>query len=294
MVKVKLKQKNPENHSEWIEKEIYLHHYAKSNLDDSIKMQHKKFDSVWFVDGMEGSGKSTLAITYAYYVSPPHRRHNLIDRIIVKIEDADKTILEAEPFDSIVIDEAYGGMSAAGWANKINQVLKRRFTEIRAKNLFVFILSPSFMDISPYFAIWRSRCLLHVYCKGMTRGNFIFFNYYKKRILYIEGKKKKYNYNCVSGNFLGNFTNELANVIDEDAYQAKKTEKNLEQENDETLTREIRRQVYMEIIERNNNIEKKATQEQMAQMFGVGRRTISRYSDEVKKKNDTDRFFPRK
>lgn len=278
-MKISLRQRNPENLNEWIIKEIYLDSYLKSNLDLGIKLQKQNFDQVWFIDGMEGSGKTNLAMTCAYYVSPEERRHNLLSRIVCRIESADKVILDALQFDSIVIDEAFGGMSSMGFMSKINRLLQRRFVEIRAKNLFVFIVAPSFMDISRYFAIWRSRCLLHIYLKGSERGRACFFNYEKKKKLYILGKKQFYNYGCVSPNFLFRFTNEMPNVINVQAYFEKKRLANLESlEASNVDSHKSKKDFMKELLVNNSKLECPLTQEQLSRLFGLSSRTIRRYN----------------
>lgn len=261
MVKVKLKQKNPENLDEWIEKEIYLDDYLKSNLDLGISQLKKDWDQVWFIDGKEGDGKSVLAMTLAYYVNPEESRHTLLDRIIVNIDEADKVLLSSQPFEAVVIDESFGGMSASGSMSKINRLLQRRFTEIRAKNLFVFILAPSFMDIQRYFAIWRSKALIHVYTKDESRGYAAFFNANTKKKLYILGKKQFYEYGVVPANFLFRFTKETE-VVDYAAYKKKKSERNLTIGFDVNELK-FKREVWKEVIEKAKSCPKPLTSSQL-------------------------------
>lgn len=277
MVVVKLRQRNPNNVEEWIEKEVYLDGYLKSNLDIGVDLLRKKFDQVWFIDGSEGAGKTNLGITCAYYVSPEERRHTLLTRVCTKIEQADKTILEAQPFDSIVIDEGYGGMSSTGFMTKVNRLLQRRFTEIRAKFLFVFLIAPSFMDINRYFAIWRSRCLLHVYLKGDERGRSAFFNYDKKKLLFVLGRKKVYNYSCVTPNFIFRHTYQMEKLIDIKAYDRKKTLSNLQGQEEVLTEAMVRKKIYKEILKNSKKLEPKVTNEQIAQLLGKTRRTIQSY-----------------
>jgi len=277
MVKVKLKQKNPENLDEEIEKEIYLDGYLKANIDLGLKQLHKNFDQVWFVDGGEGDGKTNLAITLAYYVNPEHSRHTLLDRVCVDVEEAEQVLLDAKPFDAVVIDEGFWGMSASGTSAKLNRLLQRRFTEIRAKNLFVFIVMPTFMDAMRYFAIWRSRCLLHVYTKGDVRGFCAFFNDKKKKRLYIKGKKEFYNYGCVSPNFVFRFTKCASRLIDEDAYDAKKRAVSLTVRNVQRDIRQLMVECWKKVLSNIDLPKKPLTQEQKAHLIQVARTSIVRY-----------------
>ena len=281
MVKVKLLQKNPENLDETIEKEIYLDGYIKANIDLGLKQLHKNFDQVWFIDGGEGDGKTNLAITIAYYVNPEETRHTLIDRVCVDVEEAEKVLLAAKKYDAVVIDEGFWGMSASGTSAKLNRLLQRRFTEIRAKNLFVFIVMPTFMDAMRYFAIWRSRCLLHVYTKGDERGYAAFFNDKKKKRLYIKGKKEFYNYGCVSPNFVFRFTKCASRLIDEDAYDAKKRAVSLTTRGVQRDSRVLMIETLKEITDKMNNLTRPLTQGQKAEWLSISRTTIRRYEKEI-------------
>ncbi len=157
MVKVLLKQKSNKDKNKWVQKELYFDGYIKSNLDLGVDQLKNDFDQVWFIDGAEGAGKSDLMIQLAYYVNKPETRHTLIDRICLTPEDFEKAISKAEKYEAVGLDEAFSGMSSSGTLSKINRVLQRKFTEIRAKNLFIFIVAPSFMDIMRYFAITKEK-----------------------------------------------------------------------------------------------------------------------------------------
>jgi len=292
-MKIKLKQKDPENLDTFIEREIYLDGILKDNLDLGMKQLRKDWDQVWFIDGPEGAGKSVLGATLAYYVSPEERRHSLLDRIIVKIEEAPEVIKTATQFDGIVIDESFGGMSSAGFMNKLNKMLQRMFTEIRAKNLFIFIIAPTFMDINKYFAIWRSKCLLHVYAAGGERGYCSFFNENRKKKLYIIGKKKFYDYQCVFPNFRFRFTKCVDNFMDWDAYKAKKAAKNLEIGDSNDAPPALMRQCYIDIRENLSKLTKPLTQTQFAEAIGVSDRSIRTYDKAIRdRERNTDNILP--
>lgn len=285
MVKVKLKQIHPENPDKWIEKEIYLDGYIKANLDLGLKQLRDDFDQVWFVDGGEGEGKTDLAVQYAYYVNPEQTRHTLLDRVCLSVEEFDSVVLSAKQFDAVVLDEAFGGMSASGTMGRINRVLQRRFTEIRAKNLFIFIVAPSFMDIMRYFAIWRSKCLLHVYLsKERKRGFVAFYGEKKKRKLYILGKKHFYNYQVVPPQFVFRFIKQLHLVIDIEKYDEKKQKivsrspEDMREEKIGSLKRDIVRFAMQKLKEFKSDF----TTLQISQLFNYSERNIMRISKEIK------------
>ncbi len=286
MVKVYCKQRNPDNLKEWIYKDLYLDGYLKFNLDLAIGQLRRDFDQVWFIDGTEGSGKSTLAKGLAYYVNKVETRHTLINRICLTPEEFDKVILSAEKYEAVVLDEAFSGMSASGTMSKINRVLQRRFTEIRAKNLFVFILAPSFMDIMRYFAIWRSKCLLHVYLgKKQQRGFFSFYGEVKKRKLYMLGKKNFYSYKSVAPQFTGRFTAKLKNLIDDDAYTKKKMSILGSEDKKKELTHAVIKRGQTQTVMQNiQDIGLKLTPHQISAILGLDVSTIRKYAKGMREK----------
>ena len=293
MVKVKLKQRDPEDLEKVKEVEIYLDGYIKANLDLGVEQLHDDFDQVWFIDGGEGEGKSDLGAQYAYYVSPEESRHTLLDRICLTAEDFDEVILNAKKYDSIVLDESFGGMSATGSMARINRVLQRRFTEIRAKNLFIFIVAPSFMDIMRYFAIWRSKCLLHVYLsKERKRGFAAFYGEKKKRKLYILGKKNFYNYQVVAPQFTFRFIKQLHLVVDKELYDKKKGEVTTRTPQDEREEKmKIRKRVIVAFaIEKlwQKGIGLKTAQ--LSEIFNYSERYIQEITKELKDRG----VFPNK
>ena len=288
MVKVKLRQRNPDNLKEWIENEFYFDGYIKANLDLGIQQQHNDFDQVWFVDGGEGFGKSDLTAQYGYYVNPEETRHTFLDRFCLSAEEFDKVILDAKQFDCIVLDEAFGGMSSSGTMGRINRVLQRRFTEIRAKNLFVFIVAPSFMDIMRYFAIWRSKCLLHVYLnKERDRGFCSFYGEQKKRKLFILGKKHFYNYAVVPPQFVFRFIKQMHKCFAIQKYLEKK--KAIITRSPEDLKNERigvkKRELVAFFLKNLEKIGNPLTPSQKEQVFGYSIRNIRRISKEMGEKD---------
>ena len=285
-MKVKLKQYTSEEDKTLIEKEIYVDGILKENLDLAKKDLQDDWDQVWFVDGAEGAGKSVLAITLAYYVSPVERRHNLINRVIVDIEEAPKIIKQADQFDAIVIDESYKGMSSTGAMHKLNKLLQTMFTEIRAKNLFVFAVAPTFMDINRYFAIWRSKCLLHVYSDKGERGFCSFFNSHLKKKLYILGKRQFYNYAIVKPNFRFRFTKGSVNqCLDYSQYKEMKRNKNLVCDEDpDYVDPKLMKKCWIKVRENMGKTTKPLTQQQFSEINEMSERSIKHYDALIREK----------
>jgi hypothetical protein len=184
------------------DKEFYMDGFHKENLDTASKVIVKDWDMVFVYDGGEGSGKSTKAIQDAFYCDPTLT----LDRIVFTPYEFKKAVLTATQYQSVVYDEAYTGLSSRATMSLINRTLISMLAEIRQRNLFVFVVMPTFFDLDKYVALWRSRALIHIYTgKSFERGYFAFYNVDLKKDLYINGKKY-YSYGKPKPNFTGRFT----------------------------------------------------------------------------------------
>lgn len=190
--------------------------YLKTNLDAAKEVIAQDWDMVFCVDGYEGTGKSVLAQQMAKYCDPSID----ISRVCFTPEEFKEAINNAEKYQAIIFDEAYGGMSSRAAMSEVNKSLMSMLAEIRQKNLFVFLVLPCFFELDKYAAIWRSRALIHVYTgEKFKRGRFSFYSQDRKKSLYIIGKKF-YSYSQPKSNFHGEFP--PGYVVDEKAYRKKK------------------------------------------------------------------------
>jgi len=206
------------------EHEFYMDGYLTQNLDTAKSVIQKDWDMIFAVDGMEGGGKSVIAMQIAKYCDPEFT----IDNMAFNARHFKIKIREAKKYQAIVYDEAYAGLNSRAAMSFINRSLVSMLTEIRQKNLFVFIVLPCFFDLDKYVALWRSRALIHVYTgKGFKRGFFEFYNVNRKKDLYMKGKKL-YEYNFVKPNFRGSFTNHY--TVDETKYRKAKAKSLSERE----------------------------------------------------------------
>lgn len=195
---------------------FYMDGYLKSNFDIAKKIIRQNFDCLFVIDGSEGFGKSVLAMTLCYYVDPTFN----INRICFNAFDFKDQILKADKYQAILFDEAFRGLSAREFYSYVNKNLIQLLAEIRQKNLFIFIVMPSFFDLDKYVALWRSRALIHVYGGNeFKRGFFAFYDYDKKKDLFLMGKKL-YSYKKPRPNFFGRFTNFYP--VNEEEYKQKK------------------------------------------------------------------------
>jgi len=212
MVKVKLNKET----MEWEElpsysKEgFYLDGYLKQNMDYLKKSLKNDYDFFVVIDGRERFGKSTLAAQLAHYLDPTYN----LDRCVFTADQFSDAVEKAEKYQAIVFDEAHGYLGSRQSMSSFNKKLIKIMSEMGSKNLIVIIVLPNFFELDKYPAIHRSSCLINVH----KRAGFMFFNYKKKKDLYLKGKRF-YAYN-VSANFHGAFVKHFP--LDKEAYQAKK------------------------------------------------------------------------
>jgi hypothetical protein len=223
-------------------KEFSMDGYLKSNLDIAKIEIRRDWDMIFCVDGPEGSGKSVFSMQAAWYCYPKFT----IDNIAFNPNQFRRCVLGQPKYSAIVYDEAYTGLSSRATMSVINRALVSMLTEIRQKNLFIFVVLPCFFDLDKYVALWRSRILIHVYTHGFQRGYFSFFNYDKKKELYLLGKKF-YSYFKPKSNFIGRFTNTY--VVDEVEYRKRKNIAASKREEDR-IKQEIVKEQQIALFER--------------------------------------------
>jgi hypothetical protein len=245
-------------------------------MKETIKQD---WDFVIVVDGMEGGGKSKLALTCAYYVDPTFT----LDRVAFNPAEFKHAIDTAVQYQAVVFDEAYlglGGKYALTW---INRSLISMLTKIRQKNLFVFIVLPSFFDLDKYVSLWRSRALIHIYTGDkMERGYFRFYNYERKLNLWVKGHKI-YNYNLEKPNFFGRFTNFMP--LDDVEYRKKKL-KDLSDYRSGQYTDDVKRYAGEFLLKRLNEVKLKIPDTERAKLLQISRQLLEYHQDKMAKETE--------
>ena len=212
---------------------FYMNKYLKNNVDNYlVKAVMKKFDGNILISGMEGSGKSCTAFTIAKYVDPTFPGLPLNDgttrrtceRIVFTQQQFMEQVDKAKPRTAIVWDEMVMGGLAQDASSEAQKVLIKKMVTIRKKQLFLIFILPSIFMLRLYFAVFRSRALIHFYSPdGISRGRFKFYSYDTKRRLFILGKKE-YNQDCVRPDFVGDCTNTMGFFFNIKEYDKKKEE----------------------------------------------------------------------
>jgi len=198
-----------------------------------------------------------------------------LDRVVFNPEDFKKAILNAQKFQAVVFDEAYGGLSSRAAMSNVNRSINQMLTVIRERNLFVFIVLPTFFDLDKYVALWRSRFLVNVYTEtNFQRGFFRFYNKDRKKIMYVGGKKF-YDYNKGKHNYAGRFTNFY--VLNEKDYRKKKRETSITLDDGKTNIGNIAREIKQHITINLKNSDLNLTQVKIAKIMDVTTQTIHNY-----------------
>ena len=260
------------------DKDYYMDGYLKKNLDlIKDKVCNDEWDWVFIIDGVERGGKSHLAQQIAYYLDPGFDT----SRIVFTPEEFVNAVVNAKKNQAIIFDEALRGLSARSAISQINRAIVRMMAEMGQKNLFIFIVLPSFFDLDRITALHRARTLIHVYTDNrMNRGRFLFFNANKKKRLYLLGKKT-YNYNVIESNFFGTYKENY--VIDKKLYEKLKLNalKNLgaTEAPKASYAQKLEKQRLMAINYMKNTLKLKL--KPIGEAFGLDRSTIGRLYKDV-------------
>lgn len=255
------------------EKEFYMDGYMKAALDVAKREIKNDWDFLFVYDGVEGSGKSTAAMQHAFYCDPSLS----LDRYAFTPMEFHNVVMKSDRYQAVVYDEAWSGLNSRQAMSKINRSLISMLTQIRQKNLFVFIVLPTFFDLDKYVALWRSRALIHIYAgDNWERGSFLFFNAERKKQLYLTGKKL-YDYAAVKSNFYGSFTGYIP--LDIEIYKKRKYDALVNPQ----LPPEIKDLVDQEVVRRIMD-SKSINQQQKGELLGKTDRTFRNYMRELREK----------
>ncbi len=199
-------------------KKVYMDGYLQSNLNEIIDMIRLNFDGVLLVDGMEGSGKSELGLQLCLYVDKKFNEQN----VIYTVNDFIRWIDTAKPGSACLWDEfVLAGLSTDA-LTQMQTILIKKFTIIRKKNLFIVLVIPYIFMLRKYFAVARTRALIHVYTKGKNRGFFRFYNYSEKTWIYNYGYKTWIYSEKIKPSFYATFTVWSEKYLDHSVIESKK------------------------------------------------------------------------
>lgn len=203
--------------------ELSMDGYLKKNLD-VLKVNIKRDWDFWIIiDGYEGSGKSTLGEQVGLYLDPTLN----IDNIVFTPRQFEAAVDKANKYQCIIWDESVTGTQSTD-LTKMARTLKKKAVQMRQKNLFIILIIHAYQDMNRYYAVHRTWFLLNVYFipnedKGIfQRGHFKFFDFNKKKSMYLNDKARRfYNYS-EKANFWGRFYDQ--HIIPRELYLKKKAD----------------------------------------------------------------------
>ena len=165
---------------------VHVDGYIWDNVQTGKDLIAAKFDNVICIDGMEGTGKSELAFQWA--IIQTDGRFTEKD-VFYTAEQFEEWVKTANKGDVGVWDEfVLAGMSTDA-LTKMQNVIIKMFTIMRSKGLTVILVIPYFFMLRKYFAVARTRALIHIYANGLERGFLKFYNYSQKHWIYNYGQK---------------------------------------------------------------------------------------------------------
>lgn len=272
----------------------YLDGKLKSNLDILIDAVTKKWDAVLIVDGIEGAGKSTFAAQIANYLTKktnPNNNFNL-NNVVFTPEQFEHAVLTNRE-TAIVWDESVFGALASEWSTIVNKTITKLFITIRSRQLYVIILIPFIYMLQPYLAIGRTRALFHIWTPdGIKRGYFKFYNFDKKRELYIRNKKY-YTYSHIKPDFQGKFQETDNLFFSQHEYDQKKDEAvkkltfNINEERKEVkkIYEKYKKSLTLGIFQLTQ-IEPRVSINALARIFGLKPNEITKFLFEARELNE--------
>jgi len=214
---------------------MIVHPSLKFLLEHLREAVDNNWDGVALIDGIEGSGKSSLGLISCYDLDKTFN----IDRIVFTPEQFMEAVDKASVGQAILWDEFVTGGMSTDFMSEMQRALVMKMTMIRKKRLFIFWVMPYYFIVGRYFAVARSRFLLHAYTPdGISRGTFKAWNYERKKEMYFKGRKE-FDY-CVEPYSKGSFVDffkEVPGVVNLKDYEDKKEEATLAINNEEANPR---------------------------------------------------------
>jgi len=256
---------------------IYFDQYLYETLSDSNKAVKKGWDIISLLVGYEGDGKTTLGVQMALYWD-----HNFnIDNIVFNAQQFEEVVDNCPKESSVLWDEADD--LSSNWSSEMIVAMKKKMKRIRRKRLKIILCTPTFHDLNKYFAITRTRFLVHVYAKGLQRGYFRAFGRDRKKKLYIYGKKEM-DLGATNSDFNGKFTDIPdgfpVDMSEDGEYDIKKEDstKNLiESKDPKMMIKEREKELFFNI---ENIAEKRKLpidRSFYSEVFGMDKSTVSRW-----------------
>lgn len=261
----------------------YIDEYLYENLSIPAKriVDDLTFLGVCYSSTMEvGTGKSSFMQQIGEcWTELINKYHNVnlkfdLNNIVFKPRDLIEKSFQLPKYSCIILDE----WEDEHYFSELGTALRTFFRKCRQLNLFIIIIIPNFFQLPVGYAVSRSLFAIDVHFQDdFQRGYFKFYNFDKKKELYLKGKKE-HNYNVVNPNFTGKFAKGYA--VDEELYRERKRKDMEEQEENPNKTQNIKnlRILTIKIYRKLREKMPKITLEQWSVGFGVSERTLNKWN----------------
>jgi len=188
--------------------------YIDMNFYENLKILANRivddmtFMMVCFSSTLEvGTGKSVLMTqvgeAWTDIINSMHGLNLTFTKknIVWRPKDLIKRSFEVPKYSCLLVDE----WEDAHYWSELGMTLRQFFRKCRQLNLFIIIIIPNFFQLPAPYAIGRSIFAIDVKFQGdFRRGFYDFYDFEKKRDLYIRGKKTQ-NYRITKPSFNGRF-----------------------------------------------------------------------------------------
>ena len=256
--------------------------YMDGYLHENLKIPAKKIvDDMTFLGVCSsstlevGTGKSVLVQqigeAWTELVNDMHGLDLTFDmkNIVFNPKDLIKRAFELPKHSCIILDE----WEDAHYWSELATTLRQFFRKCRQLNLFMLVIIPNFFQFPMPYAVSRSLFFIDVKFQGeFDRGYFSFYNFNRKKDLYIKGKKT-HNYHVVKPNFYGRFPDGYA--VPRDVYVAAKHKDMMDDHNEKKVPTEaaIKAKYFAKLYDNLDGI----TIPKLSEAFGVSSRTGDLY-----------------
>ena len=222
-----------------------------------------------------GAGKSVFAQqTAEAYTELVNKYYGLNlevtkKNIVFRAKDLIERAFKVPKYSCLILDE----WEDAHYWSELGVSLRKFFRKCRQLNLFLLLIIPNLFQLPIGYAISRSLFFVDVRFVGeFERGYFSFYNFNKKKELYLKGKKTM-NYNVVRPNFTGRFPDGYAFPREE--YLHMKYLDMLKYDNEEKKV--TKKDILIETFRKLHENLGEITTKRLAEGFGISERTGFRW-----------------
>ena len=205
----------------------YINEYLYENLTILAKaiVEDNTFLAVIYSSTLEvGTGKSVFGTQIGEAWSDIMKKtHNIdvpftMNNVVFRPKDLIERAFKVPRYSCILLDE----WEDATYWSELGMTLRQFFRKCRQLNLFMIVIIPNWFQMPMSYAISRSIFAIDVrFENGFERGYFYFYDFEKKRELYVKGKRE-HNYRAAHHVFAGRFINGYG--VNEEEYRRIKLE----------------------------------------------------------------------